>query len=105
MSKRKPKPKNYDPLPPTPRGPEYFLKALRRWGVGLTVQGDRVMAHGANVSPVLQAEVAKRSRDLIALLGSNNDPQWSGICDRHGMIYMGETGLRCPLCKQELIPF
>jgi hypothetical protein len=72
--KRKPKVKNYDPLPPTPRGPEYFLKALRRWGVGLTVEGDRVKAHGANVSPVLQAEVTKRSRDLIALLQQESLP-------------------------------
>lgn len=61
--------KNYDPLPPAPRGPEYFLKALRIWGVTLTVQGDRVIAHGAAVSPVLQAEVAKRSRELIAAFG------------------------------------
>lgn len=103
MSKRKPK--NYDPLPPIQRGPEYFLKALRIWKVGLTVQGDRVMAHGANVSPVLQAEVAKRSRDLIALLHFNHDPHWSGECTEHGMIYMGDTGLRCPFCDEELIPF
>lgn len=93
------------PYQPPPRGPEYFLKALRLWRLTLTVKGDRVAVHGPGVSPVLQQEVSKRSKDLIALLGYNNDPYWSGICNRHGMIYAGDTGLRCPLCNQELIPF
>lgn len=68
MSKRKAKAKNYDPLPPTPRGPQYFLKALQIWGVRLSIDGDRVIAHGRGVSPVLQAEVDKRAKELIQLI-------------------------------------
>ncbi len=65
---RKPKIKNYDPLPPVRRGPDCFLSALRIWGVTLAIEGDRVIAHGRGVSPVLREEVDKRAAELIALL-------------------------------------
>jgi hypothetical protein len=66
--KCKPKVKNYDPLPPVRRGPDCFLSALRIWGVALAIEGDRVIASGPGVSPVLQGEVDKRAKELIALL-------------------------------------
>jgi hypothetical protein len=58
----------YDRLPPVRRGTQYFLDSLLSLGVGFRIEGDKVIALGSGVSPVLQAEVDKRAAALIAML-------------------------------------
>lgn len=64
MAKRK----NYDRLPPVQRGPEYFLDALLGLGVDFWIDGDRLVALGPGVSPLLQREVDRRAPELIRIL-------------------------------------
>lgn len=44
-----------------------FCDNLRRLGVTLRIDGERIVAEGAGVSPVLQAEVDKRAAAIVRL--------------------------------------
>lgn len=62
-------PKKYnDKLPPVRKGVDCFLNSLRVMGVGLRIEGDKVIGLGPGVSPVLQEEIDKRASALIAML-------------------------------------
>lgn len=61
---------NYDRLPEVKRGPGYFLESIVGLGVGLRIEGNRLIAYGEGVSTVLQAEIDKRAGQLIALLAT-----------------------------------
>ncbi len=30
---------------------------------------------------------------------------WTGWCDTHGKLYLGDVGIACPFCGEDMVPF